>query len=182
MAVMHRGFRLETAFGLGALRRHDLLVEGLTLGLIGALSVAVWFLMLDVLRGSPFATPAALGSLFVFGATDPGGVQLSLGVVAAYTAVHFIAFGAFGLALAWSVRKVERLPSLWLLWVLAFVVLEGLFLGVTLVLGEWVLRAVSWWAIGLGNVIALSAMGWRAWTTHPELSRHLLQEALETKV
>lgn len=41
---------------------------------------------------------------------------------------------------------------------------------------------MTWWAIGLGNVIALSAMGWRAWTTHPKLSRHLLREALATKV
>jgi hypothetical protein len=182
MAVLHRGFRIEAEFGLAALKHYGLLMEGLALGLVGALAVAVWFLVLDVLRGAPFATPAALGSLFVLGATDPGGVQLTLGIVAAYTAVHVVAFAGVGVALAWSVRKVERRPSMWLLWLIAFVVLEALFLGVMLVAGEWVLQEVTWWAIGLGNVLALTAMGWRAWRTHPDLSRQLSREALETKV
>jgi hypothetical protein len=37
------------------------LIDGVTAGIVGAITLAGWFLMLDVARGQPFATPALLG-------------------------------------------------------------------------------------------------------------------------
>ena len=41
--------------------------EGLAAGLIGAATVAVWFFVLDLLKGRPFYTPAILGQAIFHG-------------------------------------------------------------------------------------------------------------------
>ncbi|MFN2399338.1 MAG: hypothetical protein ABR543_11950 [Gemmatimonadaceae bacterium] len=169
MTYLHRVLHTEAPMGTGVLREHELLLTGLTTGLIGAGAVAIWFLVLDVIRGSPFFTPAALGSVVFFGATSPSEVEVGLGVIAAYTILHLAAFAAVGLALAWGAEKVERTPNLWLMWLLAFIILEGLFLGVVGSLGGWVLGSTNWWAVGIGNLIAMAAMGRWIWRSHPVL-------------
>src|SRR5919202_3535437 len=62
MTYVHFAMRAPTPMGLGALRGHYWLARGFATGLVGAGAVAVWFLVLDVARGQPFYTPAALGA------------------------------------------------------------------------------------------------------------------------
>ena len=38
--------------------RHDLLREGIFTGVLGAVAVAGWFLVIDVMQGRLFATPS----------------------------------------------------------------------------------------------------------------------------
>src|SRR5437867_3281646 len=45
--------------------------EGLVAGLIGAATIAVWFFILDLLKGRPFYTPSVLGTVVFRGLTNP---------------------------------------------------------------------------------------------------------------
>src|SRR5216117_2820931 len=70
MAYLHRASRNEGPFWLAALKGHPLLARGLITGLVGAVAVAVWFFVLDVVTGHPLRTPAALGSALLLGASN----------------------------------------------------------------------------------------------------------------
>ena len=51
----------------GALRHASMLEDGILTGIVGAVVVAVWFLVLDFSRGQPFYTPSLLGSALLLG-------------------------------------------------------------------------------------------------------------------
>jgi len=182
MACLHRLEHSQTAFGLGELRHHDLAMEGLATGLIGAAVVALWILLFDVIRGQPFATPAALGSALFLNADSGDAVRTSVGIVLAYTVVHAAAFSLVGVLLAWSARRLERNPGMWLGWLIGFVILEGFFIGTVGTHAQWVQGAVGWWAVAIGNVLAVVTMGWWVWRHHPRLAQELLHEPVETRV
>ncbi len=181
MAYLHHATRAETRLGLGVLRDHPMLVRGLITGLIGAAAVALWFLVLDIARGRPFYTPAALGSLLFFGASSPEAVRLNLGVIAAYTIVHVAAFAAVGIVLEWSAVRLERAPGMWLMALLTFIIVEGLFIGTVGGVSGWVLGALGIWAIVIANVAAIAAMGIWLWASHPRL-RQPLDVPVRTRV
>ena len=50
---------------------HNWLGEGSTVGVIGALTVAGWFLVMDLIHGVPFFTPNVLGQVILFGRQTP---------------------------------------------------------------------------------------------------------------
>jgi hypothetical protein len=54
------------------LQSRSILPEGVTVGLIGAGSVGVWFLLVDLIAGRPFFTPAILGSAVFSGLSHRG--------------------------------------------------------------------------------------------------------------
>lgn len=182
MVYLHHALHAEAPLGLGVLRGHPLLTKGVITGLIGGSAVALWFLIVDLLANSPFYTPAALGSAVLFGATSPAEVHVGVAVIAAYTVVHFAAFVVVGIALVWSAERLEETPGMWLMGLLAFIVLEGLFLGTMGSLGGWVLGTISWWAVGIGNLVAVLAMGKWVWATHPKLRHELLEKPVKTRV
>lgn len=171
MAYLHRAMHQTSPLGLGMLREHPLLNRGIVTGLVGASVVALWFLLLDAIRGAPLFTPAALGSVLFFGAASPAGVQITAGVIAAYTAVHVAIFIAVGVALEWSVERMERAPGMWVMALLATIMIEALFLGVVGSLSAWVLGAVGYWAVLVANLLSVVAMGTLLWRTHPVLRR-----------
>jgi hypothetical protein len=169
MSYLHLATRASTPLGYGVLREHKIVARGLVTGLIGAGAVAVWFLILDVARGQPFFTPAALGAALLLGATSPADVQVSLPLVAAYTVLHCAAFVAIGVAVEWVAERVERAPAVLRAGVLTFVLLEGLFIGVVGALSQWVLGALGYWAVAIANLLALSSMAVWVLATHPRL-------------
>jgi hypothetical protein len=181
MAYLHRASRSSTDFGPQMLKHHKVLTEGLITGLYGALAVAIWFLLFDSLTRQPFYTPAALGSFLFLGASSPPEVRLQFGVVAAYTVVHLTAFSLMGVLFAWSAERLQRVPAWWLIWLLAFIVVEGVFLGTIGVSADWVLSAVGLWSLVVGNLIGVAAMLWRVRITHPALGRRL-KETVDVRV
>jgi hypothetical protein len=182
MAYLHRALHAEAPLGLGVLRGHPLLTKGVITGLIGGSAVAVWFLIVDLVARSPFHTPAALGSAVLFGATSPAEVHVNVAVIAAYTMIHFAAFLAVGIALVWGSERLEQTPGMWLMGLLTFIILEGLFLGTIGSLAGWVLGTISWWAVGIGNLVAVLAMGTWVWATHPKLRHELMEKPVKTRV
>jgi hypothetical protein len=182
MAYLHHAVHTEAPLGLAVLRGHPLVTKGMITGFIGGSAVALWFLIVDLVARSPFYTPAALGSALLFGATSPEEVHVDVAVIAAYTVVHFAAFVVVGITLVWSAKRLEETPGMWLMGLLTFIMLEGLFLGTVGSLGGWVLGRISWWAVGIGNLIAVLAMGNWVWATHPKLRHELLEKPVETRL
>src|ERR1043166_5141921 len=111
MAYLHRASRAALPFGFGSLKHHPLLKRGLMTGLLGAAVGAVWFFSLDVMAGAPFTTPAALGSAILFGASNADSAALNLGVVAAYTVVHVMAFAVAGVIFVLIAEGIGAPPS-----------------------------------------------------------------------
>jgi hypothetical protein len=157
--------------------------EGVVTGLIGAVGVAVWFLVIDTISGRPFFTPSVLGSAMFFGLRDPAEVTVGLQAVLAYTAVHVVAFLAVGIVVAAMLAELRKTPHmLWLL-VEFFVVFEVGFHAVIAVAFAPVSGALAWINVAVGNLIAAGGMGYYLWRTNPvlreTLQRHLAGAAPE---
>lgn len=171
MLYLNRAAWREHPVGLEVLDPYPGFRRGLAAGLLGAAAVAVWFFALDLAAGRPYFTPAALGSALFLGATRPEEVRLSLGIVAAYTTVHLCAFLLVGLLFEWVAGTVERTPALWIVFALGFIVMEAVFVPAAGLAGAWVMRELSWWAVGIGNLVSVAVMGWWTWRGHPSLRR-----------
>ena len=174
MLYLHHTTREQSPFGPAMLKHHPLLVDGLITGAIGAATTAVWFLFLDVLAGRPFYTPAALGSALLLGAQTPAEVRLTGGVIVAYTFVHVVAFFVVGVGIEWLARRLEAIPSFWLVSLLALIMIDLLFIGVVASLALWVLGALGLWAVFFANLLAIVAMGYRIWLARPGLRQRLM--------
>ncbi len=182
MSYLHRAERDPRPFGLATLQQRPVMMKGLVTGLVGAVAVAAWFFLRDLVAGAPLHTPAALGSALLLGAAGPADVSVSLGLVATYTVVHIAAFVVAGIALVALAEQVERAPAFAFLVVLAFIVLEALVVAFLAVGAEWVLGTLGWWSVAVGNLLAVLAMGWQVWRTHPTLQRRLLHEPMHVRV
>jgi hypothetical protein len=159
--------------------RHETIRQGIIAGIIGAASVALWFLVVDVAFGRPLQTPASLGRAFfrVFGAE--GGPALPY--IAGYTIFHCLAFILAGLVVSAIVNLAETEPSVLAGALILFIVFEVGFHGVLAMFPSFpVLGVVAWQNVAIGNLIAAVAMGSYMWRTHPALKEEL-QYALESR-
>ena len=143
-----------------AARRPSVLRDGVIAGLIGASVVALWFLVIDTLRGRPLLTPALLGAAVFYGVKSPEGLQISLGPILGYTLLHGLAFVAFGIVAAGLIVATEREPGLFIAFVILFGSFEAFFFGAAAALGQSVIGALVWWTILVGNLLASAAMLW----------------------
>ena len=180
MAYLHRATQAQAPLGWAALKNHPLLSRGLMTGLIGAVVVAVWFLLIDLAGGHAFRTPAALGSALLVGSNQE--MAVSFAVVAAYTIVHLFAFAIAGVTFVVIAEQVERSPSFLLLAVLTAIVLEAVVV-TSLALGaQWVLGTLGIWSVFVGNLLAVGSMGWYVWQTHPALRHRLRAEPMQVRI
>lgn len=182
MVYLHYALHPTDPIGLGVVAKYPVLAQGLGTGLIGAAAVAIWFFVLDIGTSRPFYTPAALGSALFAGATSPAEVQVDWATIGAYTVVHLAAFAVVGVALTWVAARLEQTPSMWLLAVMAFIVLEGLFVATAGVVSAWVLGAIGWWAVAVGNLVAVGAMATWVLRARPQLQKKLFQEQVATSI
>src|SRR5271168_563435 len=132
--------------------------EGITAGLIGAITVAVWFMIYDFAAGEPFHTPALLGAMIFQNITLIGAIKATLPLVLGYTILHFFAFEMFGVALAILLAASEWEPFMALGVMLLLAVFEVFFVGFVSLIDQSALEALGWWKIIAGNILALIAM------------------------
>ena len=172
----------EPVFGaIAALREHHIVREGLVTGLLGAIAVALWFLITDVTEGRTFFTPAALGAAFIQGHTTVDAVQINFMNVAGYTLIHIAVFLLVGMLAARVAADAEQDPPRVLGVVLLLVVLEAGSLGVIAVMAAWLFDTIPWWNFLVANVIAAVVMGAYLWRRHTQLHgalRSNVEEAL----
>ena len=99
--------------------------EGLVAGIIGALTVALWFLVVDVLHGRPLYTPTVLGTALFGRATVVGSydtLPVSMDMVLMFTWVHGLTFAAIGGVASRLLAMAERDPNIGFGVLLLFVV------------------------------------------------------------
>lgn len=164
-----------------AARKRSIVGEGLTVGLIGAAAVALWFLIWDALQGRLLFTPSALGSAFFLGADDPAGVAYDPLIILGYTALHVAIFVALGMLLAWAARAAERFPPALIGAAVLFVTLEVFVIGLIAIVATWLLDAISWWNFAIANLIAVAFMGMYLWRRHPLIQDELQRPDLEAE-
>ena len=127
-------------------------------GLIGAVLVAIVFLIVDLSTGKPFETPALLGAAVFKGLRDPQALQVTAGLVAGYTIVHVLAFVAFGILCAVLIAAADREPALVWAFVALFACFEVFFLALNATFAQSVMSNLAWWAILVGNLLASAGM------------------------
>ena len=153
--------------------------EGLIAGAIGATSVALWFLILDLIAGRPLFTPQVLGqALFSVLGPPPDDAAHLLDTTTVqligYTIFHYAAFIAVGLLAAYVLELAHEEPSVLLGFIILFVAFEIGFHGLVALLQQTtVLGALAWYQVMLGNLIAASFMGVYLWRAHPEIGEEL---------
>ena len=153
--------------------RHNLAREGAVTGILGALVVAAWFFIIDLIQGHPLATPSVLGQVFVFGSTTPSHTVIDPWAVVAYTIIHLMVFTVIGMTLtslfhAAMVSPLAR-PAL----LMSFIVFEFFFFGVTLLYDARTGPLFPGWSVLLANLLSALAMGGYLWRHHPSIKRSI---------
>jgi len=145
--------------------------EGLVAGLVGAATIAVWFLILDSLSGRPLYTPTVLGTaLFRRGGTTPlSEILPNLEMVLMFTWVHGLVFVAIGGIVARLLALAERQPNVGFGILMLFVFFEFGFIVAAMFFAEPILHALAWPAVLVANILAAAAMGGYFWLRHPNL-------------
>jgi hypothetical protein len=142
--------------------------EGIVAGLIGAAVVAAWFFAIDAIQGEPLRTPRLLGTALLR-ASDP------IVGITAYTALHGLAFIAFGIVGALLIAGAERQPLLVFALVILFTAFEVFFFGAIVIAASWILDELAGWTIFVGNILAAAAMLAYYFSGHRTLARRLTQ-------
>ena len=149
-------------------RHHE---EGLITGILGAATIALWFLLLDAINGRPLYTPTVLGTaLFRHGdATALNVVAASPEMAALYTVVHVLIFSALGNLAAELLVIAQRYPEVGFGILLLFVIFEFAVTVSPILFAGPLVRALGWPALLVANLLATTVMGAYLWLRHPTL-------------
>ena len=107
-------------------------LDGVIAGLIGAVTVAIWFLFIDTVTHLPLYTPTVLGEgLFIGrrGLAPNAGEQVSLKLTLMYSWVHGLVFIVLGVIAAYLLLLPKRKFHLGIVLLSLFAVLELGFVG-----------------------------------------------------
>jgi hypothetical protein len=154
--------------------RTRIIIDGAVAGIIGAVVVALWFFIFDLIRGHPLETPALLAATILHGSHSYE-VRHGLKLLALqYSLIHFAAFIVFGIAGGLLLEACETDAPLLFSLGIFFVAFEVFFIAVVLFLGPNVMADLTWWGIMVGNLLATGAMLSYFFWRHPSLAQHLL--------
>jgi len=147
--------------------------EGIIAGTCGAVTITLWFLLIDMWAGHPlFYTPNMLGTALFKGGSGfmlSAHVELSLGMVGAFTAIHWLAFELIGVLASLLLAVAERNPNLGFGVLLCFVLATEGLVGGAMMFAEPVLHAFAWQSVLLGHLVAVAAMGGYLWRRHAHM-------------
>jgi hypothetical protein len=141
--------------------------------MIGAIAVALWFLILDVAHGQPLRTPALLGAVLLGRGNPIAEVVIDPVAIAAYTAFHFVAFTLVGVGLAYLMSVFERFPIIFFVLLVLFVCLQVGIFALDAVLGSRMIGRLQPWSVIVANLLASSGMAFYQWKRHPSAMRKI---------
>lgn len=124
----------------------ETLVRGLVGGSLAGAVVAVWFLVVDVAAGDPLFTLGELG-------------EAVAGGLAAYTLIHFIAFGLSGMGAALVFQRLGVAPSPANGAVFGLFILTAIFHGGLRLTDAWALVDLPVAHVLVSNTVAGVVMG-----------------------
>jgi len=137
---------------------------GVVAGVIGGATVALLFLVFDVLAGRPLWTPYWLGSSVILGRAPSAGSAIDPVLVLGYTVIHGGVFVAVGMTAAFELLTGAKLPGrargtrAIVLAALLFACFEGLFLGIATLAAPNALAVLGGLRVGAANALAAAAM------------------------
>jgi hypothetical protein len=146
--------------------------DGIVAGLLGAASVAIWFLFIDWLAGRPFYTPTVLGTALFRGGTglgSPETLPISLEMVLMFTWVHALVFAVIGGAASLLLGLAERNATFGFGIMMLLVFFQFGFVVASLLFAAPVLKALAWPLIFGANMLATAVMALYFWRRHPRL-------------
>jgi hypothetical protein len=161
-----------------ARHHHSLSDEATSAGLLGATTVAAWFLLLDFMAGRPLHTASVLGQVLLLGDRTPELVQLHWGAAWLYAFFHFLSFLAVGWLAVRLLHMAIRQP-VWLVGLLlVFVSLETAVFAVSFVLFQGTGAEYLRVPVLIGNALAVLVMGTYLWRTHRLVVRYVARVPL----
>lgn len=149
--------------------------DGVLAGTLGALAVAVFFLLLDTVRGQPMITPTMLGSALFLGESVEGVTSVAVPMVFAYTGIHVLLFLIAGVVVAWMVAQFERNPQFGMVLALIFVLFEAVLFGLEVTIVPSLVGALGAWAVAVANILSAVVMFGYLLRRHPEALSQLRQ-------
>jgi hypothetical protein len=150
--------------------------EGVIAGLIGAAVVALFYFVIDLIRGHPLMTPSVLGEVFLL--RTPLTTTPDLAAVILYSAFHIIVFIAFGLFLTVLVRAAEESALARYAVVQLLVVFEVFLYGALMIASVTARGMFPFLGVLAANTLAAIAMVAWQWRHHPALRAAFLREPL----
>ena len=159
-------------------RNHSVLSEGTDVGLIGGVTIAAFFLILDLIAGFPFRTPSVLGQVLLFGNATP---ELNARVpyaIAAYTVFHFVVFVLLGIGLVKVVHLATDNSVVRFALLPIFLAFEVFFYGLLALFSERTRELFPLWTVLVANTLAVLAMGAYLWIRHPAFRQALIRTPL----
>jgi hypothetical protein len=155
-----------------------LIREGIIGGVIGAFSIAIWFLIADSIQGRPFFTPSVLGTVLIAlmkggaGLNSLQSVPASFGMVLMFSILHGVAFLGIGILGTWLLHLAERDASYGFNVVLLLVFFAFGFTFLNMVLAGVVLNALSITDIMIAHLVAIATMAFYYSMCHKGLSEN----------
>ena len=154
--------------------RHSSIREGIIAGVLGATTIAVWFLIVDIVAGHALYTPDLLGRGLISILGKPPTMPDTMAThVVAYTLFHYAAFALVGIIVASIVHQSARTPAILAGFLVMFVMFEIGAYGLAGLLTESQFGGMAWYQIFIANLLATAIMGWYMWVRHPNLKRDL---------
>ncbi len=144
--------------------------EGVVAGTLGAVTVALWFFVIDLFQGQPLFTPTVLATALLSGEPNTAveGAQ-AIRLTVGFTFVHWLLFTALGGFAAWMLGVAERNANLAFGILLLFVFIEIGFLAVVSIFAQPVMQVLSWQWVLIGNLLATASMGLYFWHRHAQM-------------
>lgn len=138
--------------------------DGLTAGLLGALTVIGIYFVGDALNGAPLRTPSTLSAALFRGVEAAGSAEPEITSALAYNAIHVLLWVLAGIAASYFFALADRHPEAWYLLLVGVIVLFTWFVGLDVAVGSLGLGRIHLW---LGGVLGSAAMGSFLWGRHP---------------
>ena len=148
--------------------------QGMVTGLVGYATVAIYFVVANLLAGrSPFHTAALLGSALFYGLRNASDLVIAPGPILAYNGVHLLVFLALGMLAAWLAYLAEKAPHLWYVGAVVFIFISFHMFSFFLFFTAGIREALSAWNLMGAGVLACLAMAAYLYIVHPRLHAEL---------
>lgn len=149
--------------------------EGLRVGFASGTAIWLWLLAVDAIAGAPLHTPGVLGRELLGIIWPTLHTSLLAGVVA-FTLVHYALWTLVGTLIVRAIAADARSPGILVGATVILILVQLLFVGLTEIFNETLLRHHAWLALFGGDVIGLLVAGLYVFRRHPELRARLRDE------
>lgn len=153
--------------------------EGVAVGLIAYVSVALFYFIFDQLAArGPLYTVNLLGRAVFRGLRDPAilmlPVRLDVGAIALYNGLHLLLSLAIGITVTWLIVQAERRPAQ--ASAVLFTIVAGFVFTILAVgfLTQPMRALLPWWSIVLANTLSVIMAAWYLLRRHPRLAQQFV--------